>query len=525
MSQALQLGLRSFVNLPSSAVGLRRNLKRTGTLVCFRVRAMGSKRQLSKSLVPVLSEDKNDKKLKGLMGTNPSSEKGVVKEYGVRSSSVEIERFKDDPGRIEAMTVQELRTALSVGVPAKGCKRDLVYALKCFVDKNMDGKNSLAVEEQVSSMSAENISLKTKVTNLSNEDSVEDVNTDLEVPGFPQHKGRVKKSAAESGKVSRAKRKVSSNIVTEVVTTDEGVNTPIIQTEPWTVLAHKKPHKGWIPYNPRTMRPPPITRDTNSVKLISWNVNGLRALLKLEGSSAFQLSQREDFDVLCLQETKLQEKDVENIKQCLIDGYENSFWTCSVSKLGYSGTAIISRIKPLSVRYGLGVSDHDSEGRLVTAEFDSFYLLNGYVPNSGDGLKRLSYRVTQWDPALSNYMKELEKSKPVILTGDLNCAHEEIDIYNPAGNKRSAGFTDEERQSFGTNFLSRGFVDTFRRQHPGVVGYTYWGYRHGARKTNKGWRLDYFLVSESIADKVYDSYILADVGGSDHCPIGLVLEL
>uniref|UniRef100_A0A2N9J4X1 Endonuclease/exonuclease/phosphatase domain-containing protein n=1 Tax=Fagus sylvatica TaxID=28930 RepID=A0A2N9J4X1_FAGSY len=205
------------------------------------------------------------------------------------------------------------------------------------------------------------------------------------------------------------------------------------------------------------------------------------------------------------------EKDVEEIK-CLIDGYDNTFWTCSVSKLGYSGTAIISRVKPLSVRYGLGISDHDSEGRLVTAEFDSFYLLNGYIPNSGDGLRRLSYRVTEWDPSLSNYMKELEKSKPVILTGDLNCAHEEIDIFNPAGNRRSAGFTDEERQSFGTNFLSKGFVDTFRRQHPGVIGYTYWGYRHGLRKTNKGWRLDYFLVSESIADKVYDSYILPDVG-------------
>ncbi|GLT71015.1 hypothetical protein SLA2020_430600 [Shorea laevis] len=520
MRLALQCWLRSFINLPSSAVGLRRNLKGSGTLVCFRVRAMGSKRQLSNSRVPVSSEDKKDKKLKGLMGTNPNSAKGVVEEYGVRSSSVEIERFKDDPARIEAMTVQELRTALSMfplwrmirerGVPAKGCKRDLVYALKCFVDKKMDGENSLVVEEQVSSISAENISVKTKVMNLSNQDSVEDVNTDLVVPGLPQHKGRlpIRSDEVPGGKVSRAKRKVSSNIVTEVVNAHEGLNTPIIQTEPWTVLAHKKPQK--------------------------------------EGSSAFQLSQREDFDVLCLQETKLQEKDVENIKQCLMDGYENSFWTCSVSKLGYSGTAIISRIKPLSVRYGLGISDHDSE----------------------DGLKRLSYRVTQWDPALSNYMKELEKSKPVILTGDLNCAHEEIDIYtllnwvrlvqvirgsgeitkfstlscnkkfglgdyesNSAdnlislGNKRSAGFTDEERQSFGTNFLSRGFVDTFRRQHPGVVGYTYWGYRHGGRKTNRGWRLDYFLVSESIADKVYDSYILADVGGSDHCPIGLIFKL
>ncbi|KDO43005.1 hypothetical protein CISIN_1g048138mg, partial [Citrus sinensis] len=182
-------------------------------------------------------------------------------------------------------------------------------------------------------------------------------------------------------------------------------------------------------------------------------------------------------------------------------------------------------IKPLSVTYGLGISDHDSEGRLVTAEFDSFFLLSCYVPNSGDGLRRLSYRITEWDPSLSSYVKELEKKKPVILTGDLNCAHQEIDIYNPAGNRRSAGFTDEERQSFGANFLSKGFVDTFRAQHRGVVGYTYWGYRHGGRKTNRGWRLDYFLVSQSLADKFHDSYILPDVTGSDHSPIGLILKL
>uniref|UniRef100_A0A803MAK5 Endonuclease/exonuclease/phosphatase domain-containing protein n=1 Tax=Chenopodium quinoa TaxID=63459 RepID=A0A803MAK5_CHEQI len=214
-----------------------------------------------------------------------------------------------------------------------------------------------------------------------------------------------------------------------------------------------------------------------------------------------------------------QEKDVETVRD-LLEGYENSFWTCSIAKAGYSGTAIVSRVKPLSVKYGLGIADHDTEGRVVTAEFDSYYLLCVYVPNSGDGLKRL----------------ELEKSKPVILTGDLNCAHQEIDIYNPAciislnwqpnpqGNKRSAGFTMEERESFEKNFLSQGFVDTFRIQHPNVVGYTYWGYRHGGRKTNRGWRLDYFLVSGSIADSVHDSYILPDVNGSDHCPIGLVIK-
>ncbi|KAG5404602.1 hypothetical protein IGI04_010721 [Brassica rapa subsp. trilocularis] len=280
-------------------------------------------------------------------------------------------------------------------------------------------------------------------------------------------------------------------------------------------------------YNPKTMRLPPLPEGTKSVKIMTWNVNGLRALLKLESFSALQLAQRENFDVLCLQETKIQVKDVEEVKKALSDGYDHSFWSCSVSKLGYSGTAIISRIKPLSVRYGTGLSgsDHDMEGRIVTTEFDSFYLISTYVPNSGDGLKRLSYRIEEGDRTLSKYIKELEKTKPVVLTGDLNCAHEEIDIYNPAGNKRSAGFTIEERQSFRENFLDKGLVDTFRKQHPGVVGYTYWGYRHGTRKTNKGWRLDYFLVSESIVANVHDSYILPDINGSDHCPIGLILKL
>ncbi|KAK7846718.1 dna-(apurinic or apyrimidinic site) lyase [Quercus suber] len=274
-------------------------------------------------------EDKKDKKLKGSIGTNQDLEKGAVKENGVRSSLGEIQRFKDDPAKIETMTVQELRSTLrSVGVPAKGCKRDLVYALKCFMDTKIDGENSLVVEEHVSYVSAESMSIQSKVKNLSEEEHVENVNTDLEVPSFPRHKGRIKKSVAEGnavkvdakmvamkqklsiksdgvsgGKFSRAKR--TSEIVTEAVNGDE-VNLPVVKTEPWTILAHKKPQKGWIPYNPRTMRPPPLTRDTKYVKLMSWNVNGLRALLKLEGFSALQLAQREDFDVLCLQETKLQ---------------------------------------------------------------------------------------------------------------------------------------------------------------------------------------------------------------------------
>ncbi|WJX11120.1 hypothetical protein P8452_01767 [Trifolium repens] len=544
MKQLLHFVSSISINLTS----VQKHLSTKSLVCCLSVKAMGSKRvkrPFSNLSEPISSfvEVNKDIKLKGLEATPSSKNRSI--ENDVDSYSIEIERLRNDPAIVDTMTVPELRKTLkSIRVPAKGRKEDLLSALKSFMDNNICEQDSQTREEKVLSISSENTSLKMKAKKVSGEEHVDDVNDTLETDELNKDKTRLKQSETESKivkastkkklivksdevsdfKPSRTKRKISTDVVSIVAQSDE-ISTTTIQTETWTVLAHKKPQKDWIAYNPRTMRPPPLSRDTKFVKLLSWNVNGLRALLKLEGFSALQLAQREDFDVLCLQETKLQEKDTEEIKQRLLDGYENSFWTCSVSKLGYSGTAIISRIKPLSVRYGLGISDHDSEGRLVTVEFDTFYLVTGYVPNSGDGLKRLSYRVTEWDPALSNYLKDLEKSKPVVLTGDLNCAHEEIDIYNPAGNKRSAGFTDEERKSFETNFLSKGFVDTFRRQHPGVVGYTYWGYRHGGRKHNRGWRLDYFLVSESIADKVHDSYILPDVVGSDHCPIGLVMKL
>ncbi|KAK1404346.1 DNA-(apurinic or apyrimidinic site) endonuclease [Heracleum sosnowskyi] len=293
--------------------------------------------------------------------------------------------------------------------------------------------------------------------------------------------------------------------------------------EPWTFIPQLKLRKGLVPYDPRTMRKQPP--DAKHVKMMSWNVNGLKDLLQSQGDSLLKLAQREDFDVLCLQETHLHEKDVDAIKRSLPRGYEHSFWACNITtSYGYSGTAVISRIKPVSVRYGLGISKHDNEGRLVTLEFDTFFLVCGYVPNSGRSLQRLTYRVTEWDPCLSNYVKELEKAKPVVLTGDLNCAHEYIDIHNPNGSKGKPGFTLEERESFKTKFLNKGFVDTFRHQHGRVVGYTFWGWNKG-RETNKGWRLDYFLVSKSIVDKVYDSYILPDVDASDHSPIGLILTL
>lgn len=523
---------------------------RLGPLVSLRIGScsMRSKRNVSNSSskpLPTTSEDNaKSKRLKALVGIKPNQEnKPALKEPAVERCPVEIESFKDNPERIEKMTVQELRTTLrSIGVSAKGRKPDLVSALREFVDKKINGEISLIEEEQAFSISAKSVLAESETKTLYKEEQVRNASTLSKVTELKRSKRRLKQSGGEGNSVEfdlkavTTKQKLSvksvevsggklSQIETSISSETIGVKTPSkVEIEPWTVLAHKKPQKHWIPYNPRTMRPPPLSSDTKSMKLMSWNVNGLRALLKLEGFSALELAQREDFDILCLQETKLQEKDVEKIAS-LIDGYQNNFWTCSSAKLGYSGTAIISRIKPLSVKYGLGISDHDSEGRLVTAEFDSFYLICGYVPNSGDGLRRLTYRVTQWDSSLSSYMKELEKSKPVVLTGDLNCAHQEIDIYNPAGNRRSAGFTDEERQSFEKNFLSNGFVDTFRRQHPGVVGYTYWGYRHGLRKTNKGWRLDYFLISQAIADQVHDSYIVPDIHGSDHCPIGLVIKL
>ncbi|GAB4843900.1 hypothetical protein Ancab_013864 [Ancistrocladus abbreviatus] len=459
-------------------------------------------------------------------------------ETGARNKLVELLDIRNDPSKLGKMTVEELRTTLrSVGAPTKGRKNDLISALKILLDGKVDGESALASDGVSVDKDLKNENQCVGGINVVSESSrlqrkrktkkvVDDDDGSIEVnPSIlTTREGMSVETTDLAGKKTSVKRKLVIDNSTKYVEVSKGVQESGCESEPWTIFSHKKPQKDWIAYNPRTMRPPPLTHDTKFVKLMSWNVNGLRALLKLEGFSVLQLSQRENFDVLCLQETKLQEKDIESVKD-LLEGYENSFWTCSISKLGYSGTAIISRIKPISVTYGLGISDHDSEGRLVTAEFDSFYLLSGYVPNSGDGLKRLSYRVTQWDPSLSSYMKELEKSKPVILTGDLNCAHQEIDIFNPAGNRRSAGFTDEERQSFEINFLSKGFIDTFRRQHPGVVGYTYWGYRHGARKTNRGWRLDYFLASESIADQVHDSYILPDVSGSDHCPIGIVLKL
>ncbi|XP_074575927.1 DNA-(apurinic or apyrimidinic site) endonuclease, chloroplastic isoform X3 [Curcuma longa] len=466
---------------------------------------------ISSKTVTAMATRGNNKKLMTLTSSVTQSEKTIVEE-DANEINVEPGMSWKSPSNLSAMTINKLRTlAKSAGIPSSGSKKDLVSALMALSSSGENEVNFAASTASdkvlIGNEELHPITSKRKPKVSSTEDNADNLTT------VPEVNKRFRGEQQSIGGMQNDKGILHQKSI------------EMNASEPWAKLAHKKPQAGWIPYNPKIMRPLHPTNDIKYVKMISWNVNGLRALLKTDGSSVLQLAEKEDFDVLCLQETKMKENDVEKIKDCLVEGYNNSFWTCSVSKLGYSGTAIISRIKPISVKYGLGILDHDGEGRLVTVEFDTFYLICAYVPNSGDGLKRLNYRIKEWDPSLSKHMKELEQSKPVILTGDLNCAHQEIDIYDPAGNRRSAGFTKEERESFEMNFLSRGFVDTYRKQHPNAVGYTYWGYRHGGRKTNKGWRLDYFLVSESISDLAYDSYICPDVPGSDHCPIGLILKL
>ena len=250
------------------------------------------------------------------------------------------------------------------------------------------------------------------------------------------------------------------------------------------------------------------------MKLISWNVNGLRAAAGKGFAGVFQAL---DADVFCLQETKLQAGQLD----LAFDGYE-SFWNYAEKK-GYSGTAVYTRVPPLRVTYGMGVDEHDHEGRLITAEFADFVLVDAYVPNSQDGLKRLDYRM-RWEDDLRRYLTELDAVKPVILCGDLNVAHQEIDLKNPKTNRTNAGFTDEEREKM-TRLLEAGFVDSFRFLHPDEAGaYSWWSYRFHARQNNAGWRIDYFLVSEKLKDRIAGASIHSSAEGSDHCPVELILS-
>lgn len=249
------------------------------------------------------------------------------------------------------------------------------------------------------------------------------------------------------------------------------------------------------------------------MKLISWNVNGLRACAGKGFGESFKAL---DADVVCLQETKMQagQLDLE------FDGYE-SYWNYA-DKKGYSGTAIYTRIKPLSVSNDIGIDEHDHEGRVITMEFDDFYLVCVYVPNSQDELKRLTYRM-KWEDDFRSYVSGLAKKKGVVICGDLNVAHNEIDIKNPASNRHNAGFTDEERGKFNA-LLDAGFVDSWRMLNPETVKYSWWSYRFKARERNAGWRIDYFIVSESMKDRISGAEIHNEIFGSDHCPVELDLK-
>lgn len=250
------------------------------------------------------------------------------------------------------------------------------------------------------------------------------------------------------------------------------------------------------------------------MKLISWNVNGLRACMN-KGFQDF-LAQSEA-DIFCVQETKMQRGQAEFD----FPGYEE-YWN-SATKKGYAGTAIFTKIKPLTVSYDMGIEEHDQEGRIITAEFANFYLVNVYTPNSQRELARLDYRM-QWEDAFRVYVRRLDEKKPVIICGDLNVAHKEIDLKNYKTNHRNAGFTDEERAKM-TELLDGGFIDSFRYLYPDKEGiYTWWSYMFKAREKNAGWRIDYFVVSNRLAEKIADSLIYTDVMGSDHCPVGLILK-
>lgn len=251
------------------------------------------------------------------------------------------------------------------------------------------------------------------------------------------------------------------------------------------------------------------------MKLVSWNVNGIRACL---GKGFLDFFNEADADIFCIQETKVQQGQV----QLSIEGYYQ-YWNYAVKK-GYSGTALFSKGKPLSVTDGIGINEHDQEGRVITAEYDKFFMVNVYTPNSQHELARLDYRM-KWEDDFRGYLKSLDARKPVIICGDLNVAHKEIDLKNPSSNRRNAGFTDEEREKL-SNLLVDGFTDSYRYLYPDKENvYTWWSYMFRAREKNIGWRIDYFLVSDRIKEKIKEASVYSEVYGSDHCPVGLEIDI
>ena len=250
------------------------------------------------------------------------------------------------------------------------------------------------------------------------------------------------------------------------------------------------------------------------MKFISWNVNGLRACVGKNFEKDFNAL---NADFFCLQETKMQEGQLD----LQFPGYE-SYWNYAEKK-GYSGTAIFTKHKPMSIKYGMGIDEHDHEGRVIALEYDKFYIVTVYTPNSQDGLRRLEYRM-KWEEDFQAFLHKLDENKPVIVCGDMNVAHQEIDIKNPKTNRKNAGFTDEERDKM-TTLLTNGFIDSFRTLYPEQVTYSWWSYRFHARENNTGWRIDYFLTSERIKDNIEDAKIHTEILGSDHCPVELDINL
>lgn len=255
------------------------------------------------------------------------------------------------------------------------------------------------------------------------------------------------------------------------------------------------------------------------MKLISWNVNGLRAAVQKGFKEFFQ---EVNSDIFCIQETKMQQEQIDIELNSIFQNY-HCYWNSAIKK-GYSGTAIFTKQKPIKVTYGIGIEQHDQEGRIITLEFENFYMVNCYTPNSKRELKRLTYRMI-WEDEIRNYLSKLDKIKPVIYCGDLNVAHEEIDLKNPKTNRHNAGFTDEERNKM-TELLNAGFVDTFRTLYPDKENqYSWWSYMGRAREKNVGWRIDYFIISKDIQNKIKEAKIYPEIMGSDHCPVGLEIKI
>ena len=259
-------------------------------------------------------------------------------------------------------------------------------------------------------------------------------------------------------------------------------------------------------------------------KIIAWNINGIRSVI--DKKYLYDLIEKENPDIICFGETKLSCPITETQQKLKekISGYKNRYYSQCGVRNGYSGTAIFSKKKPINVKFGMNDPLHDNEGRLITLEFKKFFLVHVYTPNSGQTLQRLDYRVNEWDVKFRKYINKLQKEKKVIVCGDLNVANEDIDIHSPKTNKRTAGFTNEERESFKKHLFKLKLIDTYRYKNPTKVEYSYWSYRFGARKKNKGWRIDYFLVSEKLKSKIVKSEILTNVEGSDHAPILLTIK-